>query len=94
MKMNNKPLNIKIGFYFLITNLVLVLLLGSIFYFSSSSLLIQKEISAKTEAIEKSGNYIELYMSKLTTLSQVISHDKGVYDYLKNKDETEKNRIE
>ena len=32
-------------------------------------------------------------MSKLTTLSQVISHDKGVYDYLKNKDETEKNRI-
>lgn len=51
--MNNKPLNIKIGFYFLITNLVLVLLLGSIFYFSSSSLLIQKEISAKTEAIEK-----------------------------------------
>ena len=93
MKMNNKPLNIKIGFYFLITNLVLVLLLGSIFYFSSSSLLIHKEISAKTEAIEKSGNYIELYMSKLTTLSQVISHDKGVYDYLKNKDETEKNRI-
>ena len=93
MKMNNKPLNIKIGFYFLITNLVLVLLLGSIFYFSSSSLLIQKEISAKTEAIEKSGNYIELYMSKLTTLSQVISHDKGVYDYLKNKDESEKNRI-
>lgn len=93
MKMNNKPLNIKIGFYFLITNLVLVLLLGSIFYFSSSSLLIRKEISAKTEAIEKSGNYIELYMSKLTTLSQVISHDKGVYDYLKNKDETEKNRI-
>ena len=89
MKMNNKPLNIKIGFYFLITNLVLVLLLGSIFYFSSSSLLIQKEISAKTEAIEKSGNYIELYMSKLTTLSQVISHDKGVYDYLKNKDETD-----
>ncbi len=93
MKMNNKPLNIKIGFYFLITNLVLVLLLGSIFYFSSSSLLIRKEISAKTEAIEKSGNYIELYMSKLTTLSQVISHDKGVYDYLKNKDESEKNRI-
>ena len=93
MKMNNKPLNIKIGFYFLITNLVLVLLLGSIFYFSSSSLLIQKEISAKTEAIEKSGNYIELYMNKLTTLSQVISHDKGVYDYLKNKDESEKNRI-
>ena len=69
MKMNNKPLNIKIGFYFLITNLVLVLLLGSIFYFSSSSLLIRKEISAKTEAIEKSGNYIELYMNKLTTLS-------------------------
>ena len=93
MKMNNKPLNIKIGFYFLITNLVLVLLLGSIFYFSSSSLLIRKEISAKTEAIEKSGNYIELYMNKLTTLSQVISHDKGVYDYLKNKDESEKNRI-
>ena len=93
MKMNNKPLNIKIGFYFLITNLVLVLLLGSIFYFSSSSLLIQKEISAKTEAIEKSGNYIELYMNKLTTLSQVISHDKGVYDYLKNKDESEENRI-
>lgn len=90
MKINNKPLNIKIGFYFLITNLVLVLLLGNIFYFSSSNLLIQKEISVKTEAIEKSGNYIELYMNKLTTLSQVISHDKGVYNYLKNENEAEK----
>lgn len=89
----NKPLNIKIGFYFLITNLILVFLLGSIFYFSSSNLLIQKEITAKTEAVEKSGNYIELYMNKLTTLSQLISHDNGVYDYLKNKNEEEKNRI-
>ncbi|CAK7030262.1 sensor histidine kinase [Fusobacterium varium] len=89
----NKPLNIKIGFYFLITNLVLVLLLESIFYFSSSNILIQKEISTKTEAIEKSGNYIELYMNKFTTLSQVISHDKGVFSYLKNKNESEKNRI-
>lgn len=77
----------------MITNLVLVLLLGSIFYFSSSSLLIRKEISAKTEAIEKSGNYIELYMNKLTALSQVISQDRGVYDYLKNKNKIEKNRI-
>lgn len=89
----NKPLNIKIGFYFLVTNIVLVLLLGSIFYFSSSNLLIQKEISTKTGSIEKSGNYIELYMTKLTTLSQVISQDKGVYNYLKNKDNTEKYRI-
>lgn len=89
----NKPLNIKIGFYFLVTNIVLVLLLGSIFYFSSSNLLIQKEISTKTGSIEKSGNYIELYMTKLTTLSQVISQDKGVYNYLKNKDITEKYRI-
>lgn len=40
MKMNNKLLNIKIGFYFLIINLVLVLFLGSIFYFSLSSFLI------------------------------------------------------
>ena len=30
---------------------------------------------------------------KKVSISQVISHDKGVYDYLKNKDETEKNRI-
>lgn len=89
----NKPLNIKIGFYFLITNLVLVLLLESIFYFSSSNILIQKEIFTKTETIEKSGNYIELYMNKFTTLSQVISLDKGVFDYLKNKNEAEKNRI-
>lgn len=89
----NKPINIKIGFYFLITNLLLVLVMGGIFYFSSNRLLVQKEISSKTESIEKSGNYIELYMSKLTTLSQIISHDRAVYNYLKNGDETEKNRI-
>lgn len=89
----NKPLNIKIGFYFLVTNLVLVLLLASLFYFSSSSLLLEKEIKAKTETIEKSGNYIELYISKLTSLSQIISQDNAVINYLKNKDETETNRI-
>ena len=75
----NKSLNIKIGIYFLLTNLILVIIFGSIFYFSSSNLLIQKDISAAEEAIARSGNYIELYVNKLTSLSELISQDESVY---------------
>lgn len=89
----NQSLNIKIGIYFLLTNLILVILLGSIFYFSSSNLLIQKDILAAEEAIARSGNYIELYINKLTSLSELISQDESVYRYLKKKEETEKERI-
>lgn len=89
----NRPLNVKIGIYFLLTNFILVILLGSIFYFSSSNLLIQKDISAAEEAIARSGNYIELYANKLTSFSELISQDESVYRYLKYKDESEKARI-
>lgn len=89
----NKPLNIKIGFYFLITNLILVFILSSFFYFFYSNILIKKELYAKKEAIEKSGNYIELYINKLTSISEIISQDKSIYYFLKNNKNDEKNRI-
>ncbi len=88
-----KPLNIKIGFYFFITNLILVLLLGSIFYFSSSNILIQKNIISTTESIQKSGNYIELYTNKLTSISEIFSRDTAVYKYLEEKNENEREHI-
>ena len=86
----NKPLNIKIGFYFLITNIILVLLLGGIFYFSSSSLIIKKDILATTEGIQRRGNYIELYITKIKTLSEIISKDSRVYRYLEGKESANK----
>lgn len=89
----NKPLNIKIGFYFLITNLILVFLLGSIFYFSSSNLIIKKNILAITEGIQRRGNYIELYISKVKTLSEIISKDNEVYRYLEEKESVNKREI-
>lgn len=89
----HKSLNFKICFYFFISNLILVLFLGGIFYFSASNILIKKSISTATESIEKSGNYIELYTKKLTTLSEVISNDRAVYKYLKEKSDDEKDRI-
>lgn len=81
----NKPINIKIGFYFFITNIIILLLLGGIFYFSSSNLLIKKEILGTKEAIERRGNYIELYLAKLTALSEVLGKDRNIYNFLKNK---------
>lgn len=89
----NKPLNIKIGFYFLITNLILVLLLGGIFYFSSSTLIIKKNILATTEGIQRRGNYIELYINKIKTLSEIISKDSEVYRYLEGEESANKIEI-
>lgn len=89
----NKSINVKIGIYFFITNLFLVALLGSVFYFSSSNLLIRKDTSAATEAIQRSGNYIELYINKLTSISKIMSQDLGVYAFLKEKKESERGRI-
>lgn len=89
----NKSINVKIGVYFFITNLFLVVLLGSIFYFSSSNLLIRKDTLAATEAIQRSGNYIELYINKLTSISKIMSQDLAVYEFLKEKKENERGRI-
>lgn len=88
-----KPLNVKIGFYFLITNLILVLLLGGIFYFSSSNLIIKKDILATTEEIQRRGNYIELYINKVKTLSEIIAKNRNIYEYLKGGENVEKTEI-
>lgn len=92
MKINNS-LNIKISFYFFITNLILVLLLGSIFYFSSNKILVKKTILTATESIQKNGSFIELYTKKLTTLTEILSNDSAVYKYLKENNNDEKERI-
>lgn len=62
-------------------------MLGTLFYFNSSNLIIQKEIVALKENVENNANYIEIYVDKLTTLSEIISKNQDVVEYLEGKNE-------
>lgn len=79
-----KKINVKIGFYFFITNILLIFLVGSIFYIFSSKTIIKKDIINAQETVQRKGNYIELYISKLVALINILSLDKNIYSYLSN----------
>lgn len=85
----HRGIGAKIGGYFLVTNLILVLVLGGLLYFNSSNLIIQKEIVTLKENVESNANYIEIYVDKLTTLSTIISKNQDVVEYLEGKNQEE-----
>ena len=90
MKKLKYSLNIRIGFYFFVTNILLVFLLGFIFYFSWSQTLIRKNIIVTTSKIEKIGSYIEGYFEKIGAINDFIASDERIKNFFLGSFEEEK----
>jgi len=72
-------------FYFL-ASLITIILMGLILYISISNIVLNQSLTSTKTTISKSGNYIELYVAKLKSISSILVKDPSTLSYLSEKD--------
>ena len=90
MKHSNffSKINVKIAFSFLIMSFLIVFLISTITYSSSSKLILEK-ISSQTEnSIIQTSNYISAYIDKIKTLSDLIAMHPDTKNALQTSNDT------
>ena len=88
-----KTLKVQIALYFLITSLVLIMLVGSVFYFSTSSIILADKLDGTKVSVEQSGQYIEVYIEKLKVLAELIAKNTDTKMYLSNQNQISHSRV-
>jgi two-component system sensor histidine kinase YesM len=78
-----KYLKVQVSLYFLTASLLIIVVLGTIMYYSISNIILDDELSASRDSVERSGRYVELYIDKVKTLSTIIANDDEITAYLK-----------
>ncbi|MBU3114259.1 cache domain-containing sensor histidine kinase [Clostridium lacusfryxellense] len=76
------------SFYF-IASLIAIFLMGFILYNSFFNIELSKDLNATKIAVEKSGNYVELYVDKLKVISNILVKNNEAIKYLTGKESVE-----
>ncbi|WP_155283176.1 sensor histidine kinase [Leptotrichia trevisanii] len=84
---------LQLFFYYLIGNLLFILFLSSIFYYTSKYLIMNKEIEYTNENIISTSRYITLYADKLKNMINLLSVDADVRNFLISGNEDSKKSI-
>lgn len=66
-------LQVQISLNFLSAGLALILIMGAVLYYTLSGILLRTELDNTVAAVQRSGNYIEVYISKLKGLSEIVA---------------------
>ena len=85
---------LQLFFYYLIGNLLFILFLSSIFYYTSKYLIMNKEIEYTNENVISTSRYITLYADKLKNMINLLSVDADVRNFLISGNEDSKKSIE
>jgi two-component system sensor histidine kinase YesM len=62
-------------------------------YFSISNIILEDELSATKDSVERSGRYVELYIDKVKTLSTIMANDDEITGYLKGADGSDREAV-
>ena len=84
---------LQLFFYYLIGNLLFILFLSSIFYYTSKYLIMNKEIEYTNENVISTSRYITLYADKLKNMINLLSVDADVRNFLISGNEDSKKSI-
>ncbi len=76
------------SFYF-ISSLIAIFLMALILYNSFFNIELQQDLNATKIAVEKSGNYVELYVNKLKVISNILVSNNQTINYLSQKENLE-----
>lgn len=77
-----KKLRVQMSLHYVIASLLTLACMGTILYYSMTSI-VQKEETTTTEtAIEQSGMYIDLYLDRLKAMSRIIAENPQLVNYL------------
>lgn len=85
MKLKNPIKNsmmLQIIFFYLFGNIVFIVLLSSIFYYTSRYIIMKKEVEYNKENSSYAANYIALYVNKLKNIINLMSIDADVRNFL------------
>ena len=85
---------LQLFFYYIIGNLLFVLFLSSIFYYTSKYIIMNKEIEYTNENLISTSRYITLYADKLKNIINLLSVDADVRNFLISGNEDSKKSIE
>ncbi|MCK8059087.1 MULTISPECIES: sensor histidine kinase [unclassified Fusibacter] len=86
-------MNVRISIYLGVTTVIAVTLLSALFYMSASSIVLNDALKQTSEAVEQSGKYIEGYLDKVKSLSDLIAMHPDTIDSLKNESDESKNAL-
>ncbi len=78
---------LQIILYYLIVNVLFIIFLNSIFYYSSRHIILQKEIEYNKEKSQNKARYITLYIEKLKNIINLMAIDAEVEGFLDEEDE-------
>ena len=84
---------LQLFFYYLIGNLLFILFLSSIFYYTSKYLIMNKEIEYTNKNVISTSRYITLYADKLKNIINLLSVDADVRNFLISGNEDSKKSI-
>ena len=84
---------LQLFFYYIIGNLLFVLFLSSIFYYTSKYIIMNKEIEYTNENVISTSRYITLYADKLKNIINLLSVDADVRNFLISGNEDSKKSI-
>ncbi|MDF2484435.1 MAG: histidine kinase [Herbinix sp.] len=76
-----KKLRVQIALYYLTASAITLLLMGLILYYSISSVVLREAISTTETAVDKSGNYLELYIDRLKAISSLLAKNPELITY-------------
>ena len=85
---------LQLFFYYIIGNLLFVLFLSSIFYYTSKYIIMNKEIEYTNGNVISTSRYITLYADKLKNIINLLSVDADVRNFLISGNEDSKKSIE
>ena len=85
---------LQLFFYYIIGNLLFVLFLSSIFYYTSKYIIMNKEIEYTNENVISTSRYITLYADKLKNIINLLSVDADVRNFLISGNDDSKKSIE
>lgn len=88
-----RHLNVQIAVYFATASLLLIGVLGGVLYFSLSSIILKNELDTTITSVQRSGDYIEVYVEKLKALSKIIASSPDTRDYLATRSPGSRDRV-
>ena len=85
---------LQLFFYYLVGNLLFILFLSSIFYYTSKYIIMNKEIEYTNENVISTSRYITLYADKLKNIINLLSVDADIKNFLTTGNKDSKASIE
>jgi len=82
-----KYIKVQIALYYLLTSIVLISVFGIALYYSIANIVLNETLETTISAVERSGNYVEVYIDKLKAIAQIIAENPSTTAYLGEHDD-------